>query len=223
MRWLLWREYRLNRLILIAGGAFFVLPYAIVGLGILFGWCESDHIVGAWMVSTLSVNLLAALLAGNAIAGERTDRSAEFIAYLPLSRRRIVAGKVLFTLLVFTPVWCITRVVIDNVPLSTISAHMLLDLRPYLVGVLLIYGVGWLLSSCLSSVTAASMLGIVGIFLICLGYTFISTPQGSDEMISIMMDRERYGDAVFWYTIIWIPVAVICFSLGTWNYVRRSR
>ena len=231
MKWLLWREYRLNRLILIAGGAFFVLPYAIVGFTVLTGSYQMTYVTRAWLASTYAAQLLIALLAGNAIAGERADRSAEFIAYLPLSRRRIVASKVLFALLVFTPVWCVTRVVIDNAYLpapgyvSGSPAHVLSDLRPFLANVVLLYGAGWLFTSRLSSATAASVLGLVVVILLHVGYVFVLIPQKNffEEFIRLLNDQERFGDAVFWYTMICISLAVISFSIGTWNYVGHRR
>jgi ABC-type transport system involved in multi-copper enzyme maturation permease subunit len=236
MKWLLWREYRLNRLILIAGGAFFVLPYAIVGLMVLVGWYRSyelaghvhelaSHLIGAWMTSTFAAQLVIALLAGNALAGERTDRSAEFVAYLPLSRRRIVASKVLITLLAFAPMWCVTRVVVDQVAPSSTPAYVLSDLRPFLANVLLIYGFGWLFSSCLTSVTAASVLGLSATALINFIYWLVICPQENwvEKLMRLLNDEARFGDAVFWYTVICIPIALISFGIGTWNYVRQSR
>ncbi len=41
----------------------------------------------------------------NAIARERADRSAEFLAYLPISRVRILASKAALPLAVVSVVW----------------------------------------------------------------------------------------------------------------------
>jgi hypothetical protein len=126
--------------------------------------------------------------------------------------------------------WCITRVVIDNAYLpagyvSDAPAHVLSDLRPFLANVLLLYGAGWLFTSRLSSATAASVLGLVVVILTHVGYGFVLIPQKNffEEYIRLLNDQERFGDAVFWYTMICIPVAFICFSIGTWNYVRHRR
>ena len=46
------------------------------------------------MISQLSI----ALIGGNAISGERVDRSAEFLYSLPIARRKLLASKLLFAL-----------------------------------------------------------------------------------------------------------------------------
>ena len=48
---------------------------------------------------------MLALLGGNSIAGERVDRSAEFLAYLPVSRGRILASKLLVALAAVPLIW----------------------------------------------------------------------------------------------------------------------
>ena len=94
MIWLLWREYRRNRWILAAGAMLLLLPSlnalragsADIRLALFVGYC-------------FFCSLTVALLAGNAIAGERADRSAEFIAYLPPGRWRLLASKLFLSLI----------------------------------------------------------------------------------------------------------------------------
>ncbi len=78
MKSLLWREYRRNRLLMLSGAVLVALPY-------LIAFAVNDFYVMANWSLGLS-NMMAALLGGNAIAGETADRSAEFLAYLPVSR-----------------------------------------------------------------------------------------------------------------------------------------
>jgi hypothetical protein len=225
MKWLLWREYRLNRLILISGDVFFLLPYGIIGLNVLAGSYRPGDLVGAWMASGIAAYLLIALLAGNAIAGERADRSAEFIAYVLLSPWRIVGGKLLFALIVFAPAWCVTRVVVDHLILPQENAHVFLDLRPFVVNILLIYGVGWLFTSCLSSATFASVIGFSAPCLIHFSVVAFLARNGNlgEESLRLIKNPDRYGEFVFWYVMFWVPVAILCFGIGTWNYLRRSK
>ena len=69
MTWLLWREYRLNRWILVTGSALILLAYLI---DFIFADNDSWDFLGAWLLSCIFAYLTVALLAGNAIAGERT-------------------------------------------------------------------------------------------------------------------------------------------------------
>ena len=86
MKWLLWREYRLNRWILITGAVLLLLPYLITLIVLCWPNAIStgaNHIVDSLIVAafySLGISqLTVALLGGNAIAGERADRSAEFL------------------------------------------------------------------------------------------------------------------------------------------------
>ena len=96
MRWLLWKDYRHNQLILGTAVVLLVVPYLLVlaraAVWILFNgtprtapdvwdvWGQSFAIAGIWSLVALQVTL--ALFGGHAIAGERTDRSAEFLGAL---------------------------------------------------------------------------------------------------------------------------------------------
>ena len=80
MSWLLWREYRRNRWILAAGAAGVLLPIIIA---VVFDLNRSSGFIGAFFLSCVFSQMTVALLAGNAVAGERSDRSAEFIACAP--------------------------------------------------------------------------------------------------------------------------------------------
>ena len=73
MKWLLWREYRRNRLILATSGVLVLLSCVFAFILEL----DPDDLVApdGFFVLVFSV-LTLALLAGNAIAGERADRSS---------------------------------------------------------------------------------------------------------------------------------------------------
>ena len=95
MNWLLWKEYRNNQLAVYTARIFMLVPHLIVLYAIgrdayrgLYDlpqrWMELFAIstVFSLLVSQLSI----AILAGNIFAGERADRSADFLASLPISR-----------------------------------------------------------------------------------------------------------------------------------------
>jgi ABC-type transport system involved in multi-copper enzyme maturation permease subunit len=109
MKALLWKDMRIN-------GA--VIAYALAtSVGLFIALAVINQIVQwrtgcfykEWpdlfvVAATLSLVLelaTAVLLGGCAFASERADRTAEFMAYMPVSRGRIVASKALLALAVF--------------------------------------------------------------------------------------------------------------------------
>ncbi len=221
MKWLLWREYRLNRPILIAGSVFLLLPYVIVLIVLWWAPVGPDAATafgGAAIYSVVLSQLTLAFLGGNAIAGERADRSAEFIAYLPLSRPRRLAGKLSLTLATAALFWGV------NLSVLLILLSMTSDLRPVpyndlpsVLGYIAItglafFGVGWLVSSLQSSATFAVCGGLITPLLIVMGLqaaAWLSAAPSLDEFMGIG------------YAITCPVLAVVCFSIGTWYYLRR--
>jgi len=113
MKSLLWKDYRINRLLLIFGFVVCVGPWVIgIARNLLLEWRGGE----AWWAPefwvtiygiSLTLSLFTfAMLGGNAVAAERADRSAEFLAYLPVSRGAVLASKSIIalgpTLLIWT-------------------------------------------------------------------------------------------------------------------------
>ena len=97
MNWLLWREYRRNRMIL-GTSAVSILLACLLDFNLVLD--KYDLIApDGFLVLLLSV-LTISILAGDSIASERADRSAEFIAYLPLRRSRTLVSKLFLPLAV---------------------------------------------------------------------------------------------------------------------------
>ena len=98
MNWLLWREYRLNRPILIVGAFLLLLPHVIVAIllwrGVQIPAENQPHPFCGTAFYSIAISQLTVLILGaNAIAGERADRSAEYMVYLPVSRSRRLLAK----------------------------------------------------------------------------------------------------------------------------------
>jgi ABC-type transport system involved in multi-copper enzyme maturation permease subunit len=213
MMWLLWREYRLNRLILISGLAVSLTPYVtgVVKLSwwIPRGWQTSWQIVGVFseaaFYSLVCFQLTMAVLGGNAIAGERADRSAEFLVYLPLSRPRRVASKLILTLATMLVFWSVNLVVLLLPPNLLLEADaVFLGPADIIFGYVAITGltffsVGWLISSLQSSPTFAICGGLMTplVIFLCLCGAWAA------------------------YGITCTVIAVVCFSIGTWYYLGR--
>jgi ABC-type transport system involved in multi-copper enzyme maturation permease subunit len=158
--------------------------------------------------------LTVALLAGNSIAGERADRSAEFVAYLPLPRWRMLASKLLLHLIALIVLSAVNLLTFKRLAeLGELGNESALLVGCYFGLSLAIYGVGWLVSSLQSSPALATMTGLAtpGLIAMCI--------WGLGEMT-----EDPFSDRIFvvWCATIWLAVAIACFSVGTWYYLRRS-
>jgi ABC-type transport system involved in multi-copper enzyme maturation permease subunit len=224
MKWLLWKEYRVQRLVLIVGAVLLVLPYLFVlGLfrlspeaGSLAAWCMGLLVAAAYSVGISQLTM--ALLGGNAIAGERADRSAEFVAYLPLTRARILAAKLTVALLAVAAIW------LPNLLIVGLTSMGLGDLvgKSFFIQLvgrvaagtaatgLILFCVGWCLSSMLQSPTFAVCGGLFAPVLIITTILLVGWPLEMPE------------EAVHpWYLGSSFVLAPVCFVAGTWYYLRR--
>lgn len=193
-----------------------LLPFVIAALCILIDGDRTAALT-AWGFSTLGSELAFAMLAGNAIAGERTDRSAEFIACLPLSRWRLLAGKLLLFLIAIAMIWGV-RLLIWNIW----SFDQTPDLRSFPIQFLLIVGASWLFSSLNSSAVIASALGIVVNWVVVGCSAGVAYSKVMEELRPAHNIQEEFIPPFFtFYCVIGMPLAIACFSIGTWNYLRR--
>ena len=102
---LLWKDFRQHGKFLIACGAGLLIPYVVAVLALIANqmreFLESrwiDYLSGASIADAFLALLMVAFIAGNAIAGERADRSAEFTAYVPIDRKIALLSKVITAL-----------------------------------------------------------------------------------------------------------------------------
>ena len=226
MNWLIWREYRLNRLILIAGVTILLLPYLIALIVLL--WPKSPaftafHVTklfaGAALYSLALSQVTLALLGGNAIACERADRSAEFIAYLPLLRKRLLCGKLILTFSAVAFIWAINSLVLW-VAVNWIPKLQPNINEPYKIACniaitgFVFYGVSWFISSFQSSPTFAVGGGLIAPLLV---FMVLLAMAGAMDLKPKSFGQFM-GDA---YAIICPILALICFSIGTWYYLKR--
>ncbi len=236
MKWLIWREYRLNRLILIAGAVLMLLPYAFALVAFLWPWDPPPRqpygveiFAGAAVYSLVLAQIIAALLGGNAMAGERSDRSAEFMAYLPSSRARRLGSKLCLAFLITAFVWIAHSSVflilynlapefqkLHATPEDITAAWNFVSFTA--ITGLVFFGVSWLISSFQSSPTFAVGGALVTPMLVLMGLlslAWLNDAPSSERYLEL--DRfVGYG-----YAIICSALAVVCFSIGTWYYLRR--
>ena len=219
MKWLVWKEYRLNRLILIVGAVLLLAPYLI---GLVVVWCGaglplakaiSTIVWASGMYSMTTSQLTLALLGGHVIACERADRSAEFLAYLPLSRTRILAGKIALVVMTVAVVWSVNLLTLW-LAIGKFPVPRDIDLVSILgfvtVTGLVFLCVGWLLSSILQSPTFAICGSLITPFMIVMGVQALAWALEYDSNI-----------ANSWYRHVCLTLAPVCFVAGTWYYLRR--
>jgi ABC-type transport system involved in multi-copper enzyme maturation permease subunit len=222
---LLWKDYRLNRGVLLLGAALLLGPYAVVFPVALYGHWPSWPPAAEWSAllraaSFFSValsQLTLAVLAGNSIASERADRSAEFLACLPPSRLEILASKLLLALLAAGAVWAV------NLSVATLVVPALgappdnpwdqVAPRPMLAaGTVLVFGASWLGSAVLNSPASATILGIVvaavgGPLLVQAAWALFAS--GAREALT------SYG------LVVSLSVGALCFLSGSASFLRR--
>jgi ABC-type transport system involved in multi-copper enzyme maturation permease subunit len=221
MKALLWKDYRLNRGLLVMGLVLWLAPYPIaLTVGLCQFWPSgptvgefAEGIVATSFMSVGLSHLTLVTLAGNLIAAERFDRSAEFLASLPASRRQILASKALLLLLAITPIWA------SNTFAAAVLAPGLAPagegmFGPWLVHAalaLMLCGTGWLGSALLDSPAFATSLGIgatglVGGIFVLVFERFV--PRASDALL--------YGALV-----AYVILGILCFVMGSAYYLRR--
>ena len=173
MKQLLWKDYRLNRPLLILFAAVWLALY-LVGAGAQFasGWPKmpTAHDWAGMLVSygTSAMYLtfcFTGLLGGHAIACERGDRSAHFLAVLPPTKMQILTSKFIVAAGVTAVMWgwIVLSIYVIAPRLSSVPVDFSGTLvEPGVAAVcVLTFGVGWLASACLEKTTIPIIVALV--------------------------------------------------------------
>jgi ABC-type transport system involved in multi-copper enzyme maturation permease subunit len=229
MNWLFWKEYRQNRVVVIALLVMMVVPYLFGFYAVAYEWHLSwQQLLLKWREILIAASLYSlgisqvalALIGGNAIAGERADRSAEFQVYLPLAREKILAAKLLLVLAIAAVIWLINPLLIWG---AGASAKLLMPVG--LVRFVMIntaitgfvfFCVAWFFSTILRSPTFSVAAGLITPLIIISvilfgGYLILGERGGPEDGVIIQIC----------YVCISLAVAFPSFGLGTWLYLRR--
>jgi ABC-type transport system involved in multi-copper enzyme maturation permease subunit len=223
MRGLLWKDYRLNRGLLLLGLVALIGVY-VVGLGaeVSHTWPAlpaldtlADTICSFGHLALSVMPFLAALLGGNAIACERSDRSAHFLAYLPPTKVQLLASKFLVAACALAVFWCANAVLIYVIapllhPEPTNFMYVLGTPAAAIAGCVLTFGVGWLASACLEKPTLPVLVALV--FPFVLGYGLF--------LFAGLAGLSRF-DVLPWAGTVGLSIGVAAFLTGTWCYFRR--
>jgi ABC-type transport system involved in multi-copper enzyme maturation permease subunit len=231
MNWLLWKDYRQNRVAFGSAAFFMLLPHLMIlyvvcretWLGVAQGHGQwADYFAGATLYGLAFSQLSIAVIGGNAFSGERADRSAEFLFSLPISRGKIVLSKLLVSLALILAIWLITSLILAG--LLTVSEwqrsdpHDLADIWNVAACAAVVsttfFCVAWGLSSFLTSATVAVLGGLITPLLVISGIALTS--------YLLNLDVNRSGDR-FTALFEWVclTISATCFGIGTWHYLRR--
>lgn len=201
MKALLWKDYRVNRMVLAYALAMLLGVYLVAVVVNAYAQWRYGVALKAWsellflaaMMSLILELPTAAMLGGCAFAAERADRSTEFLAYLPISRGKALASKITLAVGVLAIVWLINAAILLLLETRIAASRGLGDesaLRT--LGIMAsisigMFGVAWLVSSFSSSHALAAAVGILapiactgGIFMIA--YLF-DLPDSSVERL----------------------------------------
>lgn len=228
MKWLYWKEWRQNRVVIISLAVLLIVPYVFGFIGIVIETRqpirEADFargmLIGSAVYSLAISQLALALIGGNAIAGERSDRSAEFQAYMPLSRKKILGGKLLMALTVFAIVWIVNPIVIaclrrPNMPNGIDTDAPLVVLLCAIAG-LLFFGVAWLFSSFIASPTYSAAAGIVAPMILGGLYAFVMALLSENGV-----SHDTQAITAITFLVLSVLIAIAGFLVGNWLYLRR--
>jgi hypothetical protein len=222
---LLWKDYRLNRGVLLLGIALLLGPYVVVCAMAVYGRWPSLPSAGEWsellpaasFFSLVLSQLTLAVLAGNSIASERADRSAEFLACLPPSRMQILASKFLLALLAAGAIWAVNLAVTELVvpALGAPPDNSWGELVPrsmLAAGTVMVFGASWLGSAVLHSPASATVLGIA--------VALVGGPLLAQATCALFASGAR--DALnSCGIIVGLGVGSLCFLSGSASFLRR--
>ncbi len=222
MSWLIWKELRLNWLILVIPVLVLALACAIAGYQVATGRPEGEiarALFGGWGTNLYLSVLVFALLGGQSIASERVDRSAEFLACQPISRLRIVVSKLVWPAVALILVYGVHSALLA----VTAAALGVLSYGPQnlnylpIIGLTLLlslstFAIAWGVSAVQNSPTYAVATGLAVPILVFTAIMLAHWLVESDP-------KEMSVFPVF--LILTGTFAVLSFVGGTWYYLRR--
>ena len=228
LRALIWKDVRVNRVPLTLAAALVVASYGAIAILAMAdpsvsaqpaGRVLSVILMAGSIACHVSAQLSLAVLAGNSIAAERADRSAEFLAYLPPGRGAILASKaillacVALALLLIHAAGIGLAIGIGGMPPDAQSGFDLsLTATIFAVG-FCGAGIGWLASCSLSNNAAAILCAILAPIIVAvvvlLAALAINRPESMASNLTPLL------------AAAWLAVGAAGFVWGTRRYLRR--
>jgi ABC-type transport system involved in multi-copper enzyme maturation permease subunit len=223
MKGLLWKDYRLNR------GLLLLAVVVLAGVHVVGFAVEVSHTWPAWPTAQtwadglasyghLAMCLtpyIAAVLGGNAIACERADRSAHFLAYLPPTKVQVVTSK-LTVGVVAVALFAGANLLLARAVAPLVSPdpfnflYMLGTPALALCACIMTFGVGWLGSACFEKPTFPVLIALTSPFVLAFALT----------ALALILDVSRF-ELAEWAGVIGLALGLVAFSAGTCLYLRR--
>jgi ABC-type transport system involved in multi-copper enzyme maturation permease subunit len=224
MKALIWKDFHINMFVLAYGVVILLAPLAAFTAVNLYAGLRYERLVWSWS-ELLIMNacfgmalqlLTAAMLGGCAVAAERADRSAEFLAYLPPSRWAIITSKAVLAVGAGTLIWLVELALahwfapffgptVEDI--AIFREQMTVVLTPTAV---LLFGAAWCASTVSPSHAIATGVGIaapIALLAVLLGVEYFFNP--------------RAFDLGSWYRPLCVVLGIAAFIAGIVYYVRR--
>lgn len=218
MKSLLWKEFRLCWPILLVGAGLLTAPYLIPLLGKSLGYSVRVDWPGAAVFSLALSILTLTLFGGSAIACERADRSAEFLAYQPIPRGKILASKLVWPIAAAVVIWGVNLCVLfacGELP-ERRAADAYATLGLSLTIGLVCFSVAWFVSSLQDSPTYAVGCGVVAPIAIWLCFGLVNWLTGGK-----VPSNGVYSGYLAVYFAVILAVGIASFISGCWYYLHR--
>ena len=226
MKALLWKDARLTRSVFILGGVLLLLPYvgALIMGAQLSGqsgesWWGYDQIMRMGFISVILTLIPTTMLAGNALAREREDHSAQFLACLPPTRWLVLTSKLVIAGGATLLLWAVNVAVILGIAPRMHDAPAVLvpgvhdnpvtELYYIAAVAVLLFGVAWLCSSVVSRASTAVAAGLLWPLIL---------------LLAVILGRYAFqlsawnGPIYLWASLV---LGLGGFALGSLFFVRR--
>jgi ABC-type transport system involved in multi-copper enzyme maturation permease subunit len=219
---LLWKDYRLNRPLLILCATVCGLLYLVgVGTQIAATWpgLPSSNDWAGMLVSYGAVAMylticFAGLFGGHAIACERGDRTAHFLACLPPTKLQILASKFIVSAGATVGLWgwvLLTRYMIPSALGRQLPASDEIVTGPGVASVcVLTFGVGWAASAILGKSTIPILVALISPVVVSIGLILVGT--------MFRIPQVRVSE---WSNLVSLGTGLLALFAGTWYYCRR--
>jgi ABC-type transport system involved in multi-copper enzyme maturation permease subunit len=222
---LLQKDFRLYRAAFVAAAIVIVAPYLLAMIAMFYNLLSypDRQISGifefASMFGVLGTIVVAAIFAGCAFSIERRDRSAEFLAMLPVSRWQIAISKLLVPIPVLCGIWLVHA---SSFFLVVAYEGRNAESAPYISGLfaayalsssamILTFGIAWFAGVFLKSPAISASVALTALitsgFLIGLEY--------NDAVANVNLNA---GTVFFFFAAI---TGILAFLIGILCYVKR--
>ena len=218
---LLWKDWRVNRIVIAGSAILIAAPYVTAALlEYFYPQARVHSLVGfrqtlstPAMAALVVTVLMAAVFGAVAFAAERRERSAEFLALLPVTRRTVVLAKLLLAGSCVAAMWLLNVAVLNVLGANDEASGATRIVGPV---ILMAFGVAWLFSTFLTSPGIAAGISIGGTIF----STWALAALASEAMEE--WNRKYLKDVVEVTVQVWtIGAGLLCLFVGSVYYLRR--